>query len=691
MRWSLVKTIFLKELRDILRDRRTLLVMIVLPILLYPLLMIGVTQGVAVQMSRIEQKKSRIAILHRDVAPGIVAALDSISTIEQQDTVDWRERLRMNELEAVVEFSYGFDDSVQAHQTAGVTIYYNSSEETSDQAKRRLEKLLELVHQQILTARLEALSADTTLLHAFAVNAENIATQEQRQGAFIGGILGYILILMTLMGAFYPAIDLTAGEKERGTLETLLISPASRSEIVLGKFLTVALIALITATLNLLSIGFSMAYIYGQVATGAASSMPSLSFNPMSLLLAYLLILPLAVTFAAICLAIAVSARTYKEGQSLLTPLYSIVILPAMVSLLPGTDISPTIAAIPIVNVSLLIKEYMMGHYLWLETIIAFLSSSLLAGLSLSWATSQFKQESVLFRHAEEVRWSPFRMKRANRAQTFPSPGTAMLLVMVEILLLFWVNSQAVGWGIPKVLLVTELVVILIPPLFILYRGGYDVRKVLNLNLPSPRAWPATFLLILGGWLISIEFATIQHYFVPFPDDLLKEFAELFAVLNAYPVVYALFLVGILPGVCEELLCRGFLLSSFRPRFGVVGAIMLTAILFGILHMNPYRLLPTIWLGTLLGFIAVYSGSILPAMFAHALSNALSFLVEKNQDWISSNVWLNFEETEFLPLPIVFVGVLLLVAGFYWLKRIQRPTLSPLPDSQPSVPVEDQV
>ena len=674
MRWSLVKTIFLKELRDILRDRRTLFVMIVLPILLYPLLLIGFTQVAALQMSRLQQKASRVVIIDAHEAGGFAAVLDTVSTIELVDTSDWRERLRRNELEAAIAFSPGFTDSLARHRSAEITIYFNSSKETSDQAKARLERFFEQAHQHVIAARLHTLNADTTLLHAYDVRNENVATQEQKQGAFIGKLLGYMIILMTLMGAFYPAIDLTAGEKERGTLETLLVSPASRSEIVYGKFLAVATIALITASLNVLSIGFSMAYIFGKVAHGAAASVGALSVNPLSLLLSYLLMLPLAVTFAAVCIAIAVSARSYKEGQSLLTPLYTLVILPAMVSLLPGTDITPTLAVIPVVNVSLLIKEYMVGHYLWLETAIAFISTSLIAWLSLSWATSQFKQESVIFRHAEEVRWSPFRMKRRVPTSAFPTPGTAALLVIVEIILLFEVNSHALGWGIPKLLLITELLVILLPPLLILYRGGYDFNSVLRLKSPPLAAWPAALVLIIGGWLVSIELASLQHYFAPFPDDLLKEFTELFDALNAYPIGFAILLVGVLPGICEELLCRGFLLSSFRPRFGATGAIILTAILFGILHMNPYRLLPTIWLGILLGYIVISTGSIYPAMLAHALNNSISFLVEKHQVWITENLWMNIEEAQFLPWTFVTAGVLFTVTGLLWMRRIQRRT-----------------
>ena len=317
-----------------------------------------------------------------------------------------------------------------------------------------------------------------------------------------------------------------------------------------------------------------------------------------------------------------------------------------------------------------------MGHYLWMETAIAFASTSVLAGLSLMWATSQFQQEAVIFRHAEDVRWSPFRRRRVAQLGPYPTPGNALLLVMVVIILLFQLQLYAAEWGIAKTLLVTELFIILLLPLLLLYRGGYDVPRVLSLRLPHASAWPATLFFMLGGWLLAIELAGLQHFLLPFPDELLEQFADLFAALNAAPIAYALFLVGILPGVCEELLCRGYLLSAFRPRFGVTGGVILAAIMFALLHMNPYRLVPTLWLGLLLGLIVVHTGSIFPAMFAHALNNILSFLVEKNQDWIAHNSWLSLEDSALLPWPIVALGVLLVVTGFMWIRKLSVPSPS---------------
>jgi sodium transport system permease protein len=669
MQIQLVKVIFLKEIRDTLRDRRTLFVMVILPLLLYPLLMIGVMQMTMLQMGRIEQKQSRVVFIGREHAGDLAVLVDSLPGITLMDSAGWRERIIKNDLEATLSVPAGFADSVAAGHIPAVDVYFNSSKEVSDKARDRLEKMLGTFKEQVVARRLTALATDTTLLRPFAVAYRNVATAQQKQGDGIGRFLGYFLIIMTLMGAFYPSVDLTSGEKERGTMETLLVSPASRAEIVYGKFFAVLTISVLTALLNLMSMGGTMFYMARMLGEAASMAMPSLAISPLSLLLTLLLILPLAVAFSAVCLAIAVTARNYKEGTSLLSPLMTLAIFPAMISMLPGTEMSPTMALIPIANVSLLIKEIMMGSYPWLEIVLALASTSVLAMGALWWATSQFSQESVMFRHADDIKWSPFRKKYGRIAAELPSSGIAMVVVAVELIALSLLGLVAGKWELRQSVLLSQLVVLL-PALLIVRLGGHNRSSVFRLKMPPIAAWPATLLLIIGGWLLSVELATLQNAVTPFPKDMLEKFAHFFDTLNAMPLGQALSLVAVLPGLCEEMLCRGFLLSSFKGRLGGMGAVIFTAVCFGLLHLDPYRLISTMFLGLLLGFIVLRTGSIYPAMLAHAANNALSFLVQKHESYFTGIGWLNLENSEFLPWPIVTAAVILVAAGLYWVKKI---------------------
>ncbi len=694
MNFNIVKTIYWKELRDVLRDRRTLIVMMVLPILLYPLLIIGFSMITAMQISKLEAQVSNIAVIG-DVSWQTGAFLDTISGVSLEDTSNWENAIRDGDLQLAIQFSGGFDDSMRSGGTGEVSLFYNSSRETSREAVQKIERSLEAWKDHVVATRLQALNEDTTLLRPLAVKRENLATDEQKQGAELGRILGYLLIIMSLMGAFYPAIDLTAGEKERGTMETLLVSPAGRADIVYGKFFAIATIAMMTAILNVISIGFSILYVASLFAKREGAALPELAVDPASLVLALALIIPLILLFAAICMAIAVGARNYKEGQSLLTPLYSLIILPAMLSLVPGTELSPMLSAVPIVNISLLIKEYMTGNYLWKETAIAFASTAILAVLALSWAISQFKQESVLFRHSESVRWSPFRMKRSKAASrlALPEPGSVLLLIAIEIILLFGASAWLEHTNIARTIVISQLI-ILFPPLLLLYRGGYDAKHVLHLNRPRMAAWLATIIAICGGWIISLELATLQNMWMPFPKAFIDQFTKLFESLNQMPVWTALLLIAVLPAIVEETLCRGVILRSLLPRFGPTGAIVLSAVAFGILHLDPYRLLSTTFLGLLLGFIAWSTGSIFPAMLAHFSNNAISFLVQKYADKLPNYSWLESADMVFLPWYLVLGGLVLLILGSLWLRRLireSRLSMAPYESTQPGVSVENDL
>jgi sodium transport system permease protein len=407
MQLTLVNTIFRKELKDILRDRRTLFMMIVLPIILYPALIIGFAQIAAVQVAKIAAKNSRVVIIGREHSAELAAMLDTLSGITISDTAHWRERIIASDLEAALVIPDGFADSVSRMRRLPIAVYYNSSKEISLKARGQFVDVLDAYRSHVIEQRLQSLSTDTSLLHPFVLKSENLATQQQRQGDILGRILGYMLIVMAVGGAFYPALDLTAGEKERGTMETLLVSPASRADIVYGKFFAVITIALITTILNVLSLGLTMVYLVSIV--GSMAEMPAIAISPVSLLMTLLLLIPLTVIFSAVCMAVAVCARNYKEGQNLLMPVYFVAFMPAMIAAVPGVEISPLLALVPVTNVALLIREYLMGSYPLLMSLIAFGSTSLLAAAALWWATYQFKQEAVLFRHAEDLKWSLFR------------------------------------------------------------------------------------------------------------------------------------------------------------------------------------------------------------------------------------------------------------------------------------------
>ncbi len=250
--------------------------------------------------------------------------------------------------------------------------------------------------EELLSIRLKELNLEHTFLEPLNINENNLATEKERFGEVLGGFLPYIFVIFSFIGAMYPAIDLAAGEKERSTLETLLTSPASRMQIVLGKFLVVTLAGIISALTSILAIYLSMK----QSKDIPSKAMETLLrvVDPQSIALLLSLLIPLCIFFSAVMLSFSIYAKSFKEAQSIMTPLNIIVIIPVAIGLFPGIKLSVTTALIPVLNVSLASREIISGTIktgLLLET---YLSLILLAAASLFFCSWWFKRESVIFR-----------------------------------------------------------------------------------------------------------------------------------------------------------------------------------------------------------------------------------------------------------------------------------------------------
>ena len=276
-----------------------------------------------------------------------------------------------------------------------VDLYFRSSDDL-DAKKRRFEKVLLDFSDTIKTNRYEVLNLDQQIFTPIEIRYNNIASQKERIGKSAGGWLPYLFILYCFMGAMYPALDLGAGEKERKTLETILVSPASRLEILLGKFGVITTFGLLSAIMGLigLSIGINFMDVLPEEILTVLKNM--LDFKTIGVILT--LVIPVAIFFAAILLSISLYGRTYKEAQSLIAPLNIVVIFPAIIGTIPGIKFNALTAAIPIVNISLATKEVIAGTIKIPLLFEVYLSLLILAGLAIFLAVKMFNNENVIFR-----------------------------------------------------------------------------------------------------------------------------------------------------------------------------------------------------------------------------------------------------------------------------------------------------
>jgi sodium transport system permease protein len=396
-----VGIVYRKELREALRDRRTVIASVVIPLILFPLLSVGLFTFIGSIVSKTEEASPKVMVIGGDDSPGVLAALKATPKIEiVSASQDWREQVIEKEIPLAVEIPPGFDKSVVDQKKLEVFIYKYSGELKSETAAGKLNDSLRAYRENVVKSRVVAQNLSVEVLDPFQITQKNVARPEKSGAAlFFGGFIAYIVVFLCFNGGMHPAIDLTAGEKERGTMETILSSPISRAQLVVGKFLLVLTTALFTAALSVISMGISFALVHAFQAKTVQAGKEGMEMHIGigAALSVFIMAIPLAVLFSSIQLTIASFAKTYKEAQTYLVPLIFIVIIPAIAAMAP-IDLDAKLALVPILNVSLLCKELVIGTYHWNLIAIIFISTCAYAAFALFLAVKMFQRESVLFR-----------------------------------------------------------------------------------------------------------------------------------------------------------------------------------------------------------------------------------------------------------------------------------------------------
>jgi sodium transport system permease protein len=391
--------VYRKELREALRDRRTLISSIVVPLLLFPVLAIVLGYTAAELFGELNRQSSRIMILGGEDSPDIAAGLKAVKNLRVLPTAaDYADQISDKKIRAAVEIPAGFQKSVERGEHPDVKIYIFSGDLKSATAANRIELFFRDYRDSIVREQLAAHQLPANLMKPFDIERQNVVPTEKVAGETYGGLIPYLAILMCMTGAMYPAMDLTAGEKERGTMETILSSPISRTHLVFGKFLLVLSASLATATLSVASMAGSFTVLSHLVpAQGGGEGLPIIPIHAKTALAVFAMAVPIAVLFSSAMITIALFAKTFKEAQSYLTPMTFVVLVPSIAAVIPGIELNTKLALIPILNVSLLCKELITGTYHWNYIALTFLTTCVWAGAALFLAVKMFQRESVLF------------------------------------------------------------------------------------------------------------------------------------------------------------------------------------------------------------------------------------------------------------------------------------------------------
>ncbi|HEU5410351.1 MAG TPA: ABC transporter permease [Candidatus Acidoferrales bacterium] len=390
--------VYRKELRDMLRDKRTIRSMIIMPLVAFPLLFLGIGYVTAEFSGEAKTEIAPVMIHGGEDSPKVIAALQKLSGIRVVPYApDAVQQVADKKIRAVVDIPPGFDSAATKGTAEKVTIDYFENNDKSEEAESKLEKFFDKYREQIVRDELNARGLPPSLVDPFSVDSKNVASASQVGAALFGGWIPYLIIIFSFTGATYPAMDLTAGEKERGTMETILSSPISRTDVVLGKFLTVVTASVVTAILALISLGASFTWAKPHLLAAAHSTF-QMSIEPSTVAVVVVMLLPLAVLFASALLAISLLAKSFREAQTYIAPMSFVVIAPAIIGAFPGVELSWKTALIPILNTSLVSKEIIGGAYPWPFIAAIFGMTCVYAAIAIFWAVRVFNREDVLFR-----------------------------------------------------------------------------------------------------------------------------------------------------------------------------------------------------------------------------------------------------------------------------------------------------
>ncbi|HFB65567.1 MAG TPA: ABC transporter permease [Aeromonadales bacterium] len=395
--------IYKKELLELVRDRKTLIFTIILPTIILPLIM----GGMFYFMNKLEQKNKteilKYAVIGENNAPELIKQLKNAEGFSYQkdlDLSDIPELIREKKVKFVISIPADFTNNIMQLKQATLTLHYNAAKSGS-KVKTRLLKVLDSYNKSLQQQQMNNVSIDEKTLEALIkpvkLETKSIAENREKFGEIFGGMAAYMLLIITLSGAIYPALDLGVGEKERQTLETLLLNPVPRWNLVMAKFLVIFTTGFLAVFLSLLSV------LVWTVIAGQAFAVEKIAeiLNVVgigSILTMMLMLIPTSAIFAAILLAISIYARNFKEAQNYISPLMMLIIIPVIVAILPGVELTWNTAMIPLTNIALAMKEILKGTMDYSMLAAIFGSTSVLAGGTIWFCSRWFSKETVLFR-----------------------------------------------------------------------------------------------------------------------------------------------------------------------------------------------------------------------------------------------------------------------------------------------------
>ncbi len=552
------------ELLQHLRDPATIVLMLVVPLVVYPL------AGWAG---------------HRAFASMEAEAAASVFTVAVEPMFDLPPNLAATSLSPSAAVVAAGEVDVAARVEGGrVELWWDSRSPDSADARARLK---------------EAIADFRRSQDALRVTTRDQETAAQAARSRAARFAPLLLLFTLLSGALYTALDVVTGERERGTLETLMVSTRTRATVAAAKFVVVTTFSLISAGVSL-GLGAVSLALLGGLELGFGQFVGTA-----------ILLVPLAVLVAALVTLAAAWAPDFKSGQVLALPVMFVPMLPASVAALPGFPLTALTALVPLAGASLAIRAVLENTGSVSLVALALASTTAYAAAGV-WATSRLLgREAVLV----GARGPGERRARGDYRVD------AMVTFALAALALWFLGQAAQSRHLLGGLAFTQLGLFLPVAFLVPWWLGLPVRDTLQLRWPAPSELARGVIVGLCLPGLALTVGQLQAWVLDTPSGLLAGLLD-----PATPIGLSLLTLAILPGVCEEILFRGTFLGLWHRPDRRWQAVVATALAFGALHASIFRLAPTAALGLVLGTLALRSRSVVPGMIAHVLNNGLAVL-----------------------------------------------------------------
>lgn len=620
MNSKVIKSLYKKEMLDVLRDKKTVVMMLVVPLVLYPLVMIlslqlmtGITKSITTNTYKIcldFEDSSDYESLFTDLN-------EETCTFDIVNTDDPVSAMANEEIDAIIKKSG--DAGSEKFE-----IVYLSSVNNSSYCADMIEKVLGKYSLDITKERISEAGLDPEkTLKPVDITFKDMSTNEETAGSLLGTIIPFMLIMSLLMGTMYPAIDTTAGEKERGTLETMLTLPVTNKELITSKFLAVGTIGIVSAVLNIMSMAGVGAYMYGMVAESMSGGgqIKLAKFIP-AILVGALCILAFAVFISAISMCVCAFAKSYKEANNYLTPLTLVVMFASFAGFIPNVTLNMNTAVIPVANVCLLVRDLLSFKYDIAMIALVLFANVAYGVISVMLLSRIYNSEAIIFGDAGGG-IQIFERRSNIRKGTYPSSQDIWLVIIITAMLVIYAGgAMQLKFGLYG-LIATQVIIFAIPFGFSLYTKR-DIRMAFKLKTCSPKYFVSAIFLAFGGIMTGMVLSQLSAYIF---RDSTVDAAETLNNIIGDDFIPVLLIIALAPAICEELMFRGYVLGGLTAKYRLKSGILVSAVIFGLYHMSASKFLTTTLLGVLLCYIASVSGSILPGMLMHFINNALACIV----------------------------------------------------------------